>query len=376
MTLGADEDVQKFMFDGHLPRHRQSTVSSTSKSAAAMLTAKAAQIKMEEWKQRLQPKAQAIGRDGADETEITGQNELQDGQGEQTLHGLPGAAHRLPPADVQPQDPTASEVPATAAATAVNVTVSGHGAGSFDANAGAADPGAIKTLAADAANAAAQAFAAIGAASANATTLHATNSHSASASSQEAEQHAPILSLSAAGSSRGALGAKVSSVVKLGASGVRTFHGAASASPSMSPLHIRLPKASPAPLPPPAPPSSHVAIAFGSSLRRTLKSPSPASSLASSHSHQQSAAERPVKPSSPLPAQSASIDRITAPTIASELRAVKPAAQAEGDVGGSGSGSGRPVVLGFRDALATLRRGAEDGAREGGSDAGTEHAAQ
>lgn len=122
-------------------------------------------------------------------------------------------------------------------------------------------------------------------------TLHATSSHSASASSQEAGQHAP--NLSASGSSRGAPGAKFNSVVKLGASGVRTFHGAASASPSMSPLHIRLPRASPAP-PPPGPPSSHVAIAFGSSLRRTLKSPSPASSLPSPHSLQRSAAERPI----------------------------------------------------------------------------------
>ena len=254
-----------------------------------MLTAKAAQIKMEEWKQRLQPKAQAVGRDGEDGTKITGQNEMQDAEGEQSLDALP--AHRLPPSHVQPHDP--SEVPVAAAAPAVAVTVSGHDAapGSFDANAGAADPGAIKTLAVDAASAAAQAFAAIGAASGDSTALHATNWHSASASSQEAEQHAPILS--AAGSSRGAPGAKFNSVVKLGASGVRTFHGAASASPSMSPLHIRLPRASPAP-PPPGPPSSHVAIAFGSSLRRTLKSPSPASSLPSPHSLQRSAAERPI----------------------------------------------------------------------------------
>ncbi len=148
-------------------------------------------------------------------------------------------------------------------------------------------------------------------------TLHATNSHLISPSSQEAEQHAPIIS--ASGSSCGASGAKFNSVVKLGASGVLTFHGAASASPSMSPLHICLPKASPAP-PPSCPQSLHVAISFGSSQRRTLKSLSPASSLPSSHSHQRSAAERPMKPSSTLLAQSASIDRITAPTIASELR--------------------------------------------------------
>ena len=336
-----------------------------------MLTAKAAHIKMEEWKQRLQAKAHAVGRDGADETEvsleITGQNELQDAQGQQTLDALP--AHRPPPADVQPRDPSAA--PGAAAAPAV--TVSGHfDAGSLDASSGAADAGAIKTLAVDAANAAAQAFAAIGAASGDSTTLHATNSHSASACSQGAEQHVPIPSAAASGRAAAAAGAKLSSVVKLGAAGVRTFHGA---SPSISPLQIRLPQASPAPPPAgPAPPSLHVAIAFGSSLRRTLKSPSPASSLPASHSHQRSAAERPLKPSSPLPAQSTSIDRIMAPTIASELRTVKPVAQAEGDVGGSGSG--RPVVLGFRDALAIQRRSAEDGAREGGSDLGTEHTAQ
>jgi hypothetical protein len=369
VTVCADEDVQKFMFDGHLPRHRQSTVSSTSKSAASMLTAKAAQIKMEEWKQRLQPKSHVVGRDGADE--FAGENEQQVALREQNDDGL--LAHHVPPATAQFHDPTEASD-----AAAVH-TVDDFDSGSFDANAKAAAPGAVKTLAdapgavktlaAEAADAAAEAFAAIGAASrsVDAATLHATNSHLAPASSQE--QHAPLLLPT--GPSRSVPGAKHFSVVKLGTSGVRTFHGV---SPSMSPVHIRLPKASPVPPPPPpsGQPSPHVAIAFGSSLRRTLKSPSPASSLVSSLSHQRTAAERPIKPSSPQAAQSASIDRITAPTIASELRTAK---STEGDAG-SGSSIGRPVVLGFRDALLIQRRSAEDGVREAGSDAGKQYASQ
>ena len=346
----ADEEMQKFMFDGNLPRHRQSTVSSTSKSAAAMLTAKVAQTRMEGWKQRLH-QAQETAR------------------GEQAHHG----DHETLPQQHADQAPDAPLTDAALASTspphnpraspaAAVVHTAALSAAACDPAAGADAPSAstIRALAAAAADAAAGALASVAAS---------TDAPAAPSSLDAVLPHsAPPPSLSAAPSHR-VFTARQSPIIKLGAGGARTFSGTA---PFASPLRIRLPNSSPmpsasssstaasqsqrsffessAPQPTLNPPSSsssspYVAIPFGSSLRRPHVSPSPGSK-----------GERATRPSPSQPAASTastSMDRIAAPTVASEMRAGKSPPQADA---GAAVGGSRPVILGFRDAYATQTR--------------------
>ncbi len=362
----ADDEMQKFIFDGNVPRHRQSTVSSTSKSAAAMLTARVAQSKLEGWKLRLQHAQAERGEHTDDKLPLQQQQRQHNQDGVPASQLTDGASTSA----VLIQNELAPHAAAAeAAAVIVDAEKPNTSSCNDDADADASHSSSFRSLAAEAADAAAGALAVAAVA---ATAAAATQANETPSSLDHVPTQPSTASASSGTSRNAALPARQSPLIKLGSGGARTFSGTA---PHASPLRIRLPVAPPATAPssalsaapfqpqlsthelPAVHPSStsssssYVSTPFGSSLRRVVTS-SPGSKT-----------ERASKPSpsqhSVSAAASTSMDRISAPTIASEMRSGKSAAQADA----GGGGSSRPIILGFRDAFALQKRavGTNDG---------------